>query len=193
MYRSATRRVMTVALSLLFAAGAAVAQSPDSALTEEQKAQLQAMHAARNQIMELEQRLREIQEATVEASPELRAQREAFVAKLQAAMKENGYDAEQELAELKDLEARLRDESGSDEERRALFVQFQQKVVGYQRAQNQALEREDLKQAREAVAEAVLAAMKRRDPQTEVLIGRLQEARERLMSLRREVMQGRQP
>lgn len=193
MHRPVTRHALTAVLSLflLLTAGAATAQSPDAALTAEQQAQLQAIHAARKQMMQLEQRLTQIQEATLAANPELKAQQEGFKAKLLAAMEENGYAAEQEVAELHALEARLRAEGASDEERRALMVEFQQKAAAYQQAQRQAMESESLQQARQELSDAVLAAMKRQDPQTEALIGQLQETRQRLMALHREAVQGR--
>jgi hypothetical protein len=148
-----------------------------------QSDQMQAARQLHGEYVELQNRLNQIQEKTIEAHPELQKQEQAFVDLMMAKMTSSGANAKDELAAIETLEQKLRSEETPDSERQALMTEYQQKAMAFRTAQVQALKDPEVQKAQGALMDATLAAMKQQDPETEALMQQLQQKQEQMKQM----------
>jgi|GEM_PF-2704909 len=193
-----------IALSAMVSAGPAQAAGPGPAqgaahppmqaphrgvnpqsMSPAQKKQFEAFQKARQDLVQARTKLNKIQAKTLKKHPELQKQRKAFGSLVSKTMKKNGYDAKQGIAELKSLRDKLKDKSTPKSKRRQLAQDFQTKVMALRKAQGQAMQDKQVQKARHDLGQAVVAAMKKEDPQTEQLMATVQKREQELMKIRR--------
>lgn len=194
-------RKLVIGLSLIVLAGAGMAQQPAPVppgnqpppdLTPEEVQQLETLRQKRAELMQAKERLDKIQHEAMEADPKLRAQETAFAELVKEEMKGMGRKPDEEVAELRELQQKLQSEELPDAERQQLWGQFQEKAGSFRAAQQRALQTPKVQQAQTELREAVVAAMKARDPETEKLLAQMESTREELKALHQKAMQ-RQP
>lgn len=190
------RLVSGIALMGAFGLASAQGQAPVAAgdepppsLTPEQIQQLETLQQKRAELMQVKARLDQIQKEAMDANPKLREQEDAFAELVKEEMKSMGHKPDEEVAELRDLQTKLQNEALPDAERQQLWGQFQEKAGAFQAAQRRALESPKVKQAQTDLRDAVVAAMKARDPKTEELLAQMESARDELKSMHQKAMQ----
>lgn len=194
-------RELVSGLVLIVVGGAAMAQQqapappghePPPSLTPEQVQELETLRQKRAELMQAKERLDKIQYEAMEADPKLRAQEEAFTELVKEEMKDMGRKPDEEVAELRELQEKLQSEELPDAERQTLWGEFQEKAGSFQAAQRRALQSPKVQQAQTELREAVLAAMKARDPETEKLLAQMESVREDLRALHQKAIQRQQ-
>lgn len=183
-----------VAFAGLGAFGSAQAAKPAPATTEShampdahQRAQFEH---ARMELMQDERQLAQIQGKTLKHHPELQKRQQAFLDMMTKEMKRRGHSPHKDMVELRALAGKLHGKSLSDADRRKLTQQFEQKLIAFQRARDEAMKSPKLQKARANLAHAVLAAMKKEDPKTESLLKQVTEKRRELMQMHAAAMGG---
>lgn len=166
--------VAVVALSTLTPLHAEAPTAPQGA-TAPQEDQMQAARQLHGEYVALQNRLNMIQEKAVKAHPELQKQQQALQELMMAKMSSGGKNPKEEMAELNELEQKLRSKDTPDSERQTLMAEYQEKARAFRMAQHQALQDPELQKAQAALMDATLAAMKQQDPQTEQLMQQLQQ------------------
>lgn len=148
-----------------------------------QKEQQLAFQQARDEYVAAQQRLEQIQQETIQASPELQKKEEAFNDLLVKEMKSKGHSPKQEQAEIEKLQKQLQDTKLPETEREALMNQFQEKIMAYRKAQVEAMKNQDIQKAQNELLDEIVTAMKEHDPQTEPLIEQMTQKRQQLMQM----------
>lgn len=187
-----------VALGLCLVAMAmalpSIAQQPPGGgqpeLSPEQLEQLQTFEQKREEFIQLQQKLEQIERAAVQANPELQEQQEEFAALVMDKMKSKGHSPEEDVAELQDMQARLQSPETPPEERQSLMGDLQQKASELEAAQREALEEPEVQQARGELVEAITTAMKQENPQTEQIIREMEQKQQELMQIHESVNRG---
>jgi len=140
------------------------------------------MPEAQKKVMELGQKLNQIEQKAVEANPELQQQREEFQSLLMETMKEQGAEPQKRIDRLEEIQPQLSQAQG--EERRNLMQEFRQEQQSLMQAQRQAMQQEEVKQARQELQENTFNAMKEENPETEQIIKDLRSAQREAMNAR---------
>jgi chromosome segregation ATPase len=148
-----------------------------------QKEQQQAFQEARDEYVAAQRRLEQIQQDTLEASPELQKKEEAFNDLLVKEMKSKGHSPKQEQAEIEKLQKQLQDTKLPETEREVLMNQFQEKIMAYRKAQVEAMKNQEIQKAQNELLDEIVTAMKEHDPQTEPLIEQMTQKRQQLMKI----------
>lgn len=168
--------VVATAGLLLGATGAANAQ-PD-------QEQMKAMLQTRQHLDQVEQQLSKIQEETMSAHPELQKKQDEFKALLMSTMRDKGYKPQEDMKRLGELRQKLRSRGLQAKERNDLIAEFQQKSSRLRKAQEEAFADAKVKKAQKDLQDAVVAAMKKKDPNTSKLLKEMDEAKAKLDKLR---------
>lgn len=171
------------------AAHAPMAAPPHSKMTPMQEKQFEAFQKARSEMMQARRRLSKIQKAAMKAHPELQKQQKAFVDLVTKTMKNNGYDAKQEIAELKSLRSRLEDDKTPQDKKRKLIHQYRAKMVKLNMAQRKVLQDKKVQKARLSLQTAVVSAMRKQDPDTDKLIAMVQNKQKEMLKIRRSALE----
>ena len=159
-------------------------------MTPEQMQQLQSFEQKREEFIELQQKLEQIERAAVEANPELQEQQEEFAELVMEQMKSQGHSPEEDVAELQDMQKRLQSPETPPEERQQLMGNLQQKAADLEAAQREALEDPEVKKARGELVEAITTAMKEENPRTDDIIREMEQKQQELMEIHESVNQG---
>lgn len=159
-------------------------------MTPEQMQQLQSFEQKREEFIELQQKLEQIERAAVEANPELQEQQEEFAELVMERMKSQGHSPEEDVAELQDMQKRLQSPETPPEERQQLMGNLQQKASELEAAQREALEDPEVKKARGELVEAITTAMKEENPRTDDIIREMEQKQQELMEIHESVNQG---
>ncbi|HEM45964.1 MAG TPA: hypothetical protein ENO23_02860 [Alphaproteobacteria bacterium] len=188
----AGRSLMAAALVLALASGLARAQEPQGGgepeLTEEQRAQVEEFRQTRAEMMQVQQQLAQIQQSAVQARPELQEKQQEFGQLMMAEMKRQGHAPEEDLAELRALQGKLRNPETPEGDREALMSRLQAKAQAFQQAQQEAMQNPDVQKAQQELVQAITTAMREDNPQTEELLKQLQEKQRKLIQIRNEAM-----
>ena len=174
------RAVFVSAAVLLTIAPLHAQQVMQQSLTPEQSELQNAYRQTHADYMAVQQRLKQIQQDTLQAHPELKKQEQSFNDLLVSEMKSKGHTPKKDLAELEKLQARLQGGEVAESERQALMSDFQEKMIAYRKAQAQAMQTQKLQKAQGDLMDAMLTAMKAQDPQTEQLIQQMTQKRQEL-------------
>ena len=141
-----------------------------------------AAQQAQQKVMELGQKLNQIEQKAIDANPELKEQREDFQDLLMDTMKEQGAEPQKRIDRLEEIQPQLSEAQG--DERRELMQEFRQEQQSLMQAQRKAMEQEEVKQARQKLQEDTFNAMKEEDPETESIIEELRSAQQEAMKAR---------
>lgn len=160
---------------------------PAKTLTPEQKQQVEEFHQTRAELEQIEKKLEQIQKQTLETRPDLQQRQSEFSSLVEANMKSNDYNPKQELADLEELQDQLEGDKVSEDQRQELMGQLQQKWTGLQKAQQEALQNPEVKQAHQQLVQDITSAMKEENPETEKLIQQMAQKQQELQNIYRSV------
>lgn len=135
----------------------------------------------RSDMLKLRQKLTQIQREVIAKDKKLQHRQVAFSELLLKKMEKPNYHAKKEIAAIKQLALKLRDKTIAAAKRNTLEKEFRQKIQRFQEAQHTALATPELRKASHALLGAILAAMKKLDPNTDKLIAKLEQDQQELM------------
>ena len=161
------------------------AQAVPPAATPEQNKQMQEIQSVHAEYMELQKRITQIQNDTLQAHPELKKEEEALRTLVLEKMSSSGKSAKDDMDEIIKLEQKLRSGETPEEERETLMSEYQKKAVTFRNAQNEAMKNPEVQAAQKKFMEDVMTAMKEKDPQVEQLMQQLQEKQQQLSQMMR--------
>ena len=162
----------------------AQAAAPPAA-TPEQNKQMQEIQSVHAEYMELQKRITQIQNDTLQAHPELKKEEEALRNLVLEKMSSSGKSAKDDMDEIIKLEQKLRSGETPEDERETLMSEYQKKAVTFRNAQNEAMKNPEVQAAQKKFMEDVMTAMKEKDPQVEQLMQQLQEKQQQLSQMMR--------
>jgi len=155
------------------------------AATPEQNKQMQEIQSVHAEYMELQKRITQIQNDTLQAHPELKKEEEALRTLVLEKMSSSGKSAKDDMDEIIKLEQKLRSGETPEDERETLMSEYQKKAVTFRNAQNEAMKNPEVQAAQKKFMEDVMTAMKEKDPQVEQLMQQLQEKQQQLSQMMR--------
>jgi len=161
------------------------AQAAPPAATPEQNKQMQEIQSVHAEYMELQKRITQIQNDTLQAHPELKKEEEALRTLVLEKMSSSGKSAKDDMDEIIKLEQKLRSGETPEDERETLMSEYQKKAVAFRNAQNEAMKNPEVQAAQKKFMEDVMTAMKEKDPQVEQLMQQLQEKQQQLSQMMR--------
>ena len=161
------------------------AQAVPPAATPEQNKQMQEIQSVHAEYMELQKRITQIQNDTLQAHPELKKEEEALRTLVLEKMSSSGKSAKDDMDEIIKLEQKLRSGETPEDERETLMSEYQKKAVAFRNAQNEAMKNPEVQAAQKKFMEDVMTAMKEKDPQVEQLMQQLQEKQQQLSQMMR--------
>ncbi len=188
-------KAFAVAVAMtLGVAGAVQAETANNAppgsaapqLSPELQAKVEAFREKRTELMKLGQELEKIRQETVTKHPDLKQQEEKFGDMVAAEMKKNGGTPKEDLAELRSLQAKLRDEKTPDADRQALMMRLQRKAQEFDQARRQALQNPELQQAQGKLLQDMVGAMKKENPRTDDLMKQMHQKQQEMIEIRNE-------
>jgi hypothetical protein len=159
------------------------AQAVPPAATPEQNKQMQEIQSVHAEYMELQKRITQIQNDTLQAHPELKKEEEALRTLVLEKMSSSGKSAKDDMDEIIKLEQKLRSGETPEDERETLMSEYQKKAVTFRNAQNEAMKNPEVQAAQKKFREDVMTAMKEKDPQVEQLMQQLQEKQQQLSQM----------
>lgn len=178
-------------MSIAGSAGIAVAQS--SGEQSEAPAAMQELQATQQEMQQLMNRLRQIQQEATAANPELATEQEAYRDLVIDTMSSENFDPEAEIENMRSLQAELQGGDQLDEaERQAKMQELEQKSQQFRARQQQAMETEDVAEARTELDDKMKAAMKEQDPEAANLIAQLEQLQQEYQKLVQDAMQQQQ-
>jgi chromosome segregation ATPase len=161
------------------------AQAEPPAATPEQSKQMQEIQSVHAEYMELQKRIAQIQNDTLQAHPELKKEEESLRNLVLEKMSSSGKSAKDDMDEIIKLEDKLRSSETPEGERETLMSEYQKKAVAFRNAQNEAMKNPEVQTAQKKFMENVMTAMKEKDPQVEQLMQQLQEKQQQLSQMMR--------
>jgi len=159
------------------------AQAVPPAATPEQNKQMQEIQSVHAEYMELQKRITQIQNDTLQAHPELKKEEEALRTLVLEKMSSSGKSAKDDMDEIIKLEQKLRSGETPEDERETLMGEYQKKTVTFRNAQNEAMKNPEVQAAQKKFVNDVMTAMKEKDPQVEQLMQQLQQKQQELSQL----------
>lgn len=158
---------------------------PMSQLTPEQRGMLKDFQQKRAELLQLGRQLEEIRQETVRKHPELKEREKAFGDRVAAQMKSNGATPAEDLAELRALQAKLRDQGTPEADREALMMRLQRKAQEFDEARRQALQNPELQQQQAELLKDIVAAMKADHPQAEQIMQQMHQKQQEMIEIRK--------
>ena len=150
---------------------------------------MQQVQQKQAELQQLNQQLAQIQQATIEANPELADQRDELLANVDEKMVEAGHDPEASRDKIEDLSEQLQSGDLSSDENQSVSQELRQEQSSMQRAQSQAMQDEAIQAEMQSLNEDLVAAMREQNPQTDELIAQLQSAQQEYQALMQRAMQ----
>lgn len=177
--------VAFVSAAPVHAETAAPAQNdPLSQLTPEQREKLKEFQQKRAELQQLGLELEKIRQEAVNKHPKLKEKQEALGNMVAEEMKSNGGTPKEDLAELRALQAKLRDQNTPESDRQALMVRLQRKAQEFEQSRRKALENPKLQKAQGELLQEMMAAMKEQDPRTEQIMLQMQQTQQEMIEIR---------
>ncbi|MDZ7645448.1 MAG: hypothetical protein U5K76_15285 [Woeseiaceae bacterium] len=152
---------------------------------------MQQIVAKRAEIQQLGTELKSIQEATMEANPELAAQREELVTLVDTKLVEAGHDPAASRDKIEDLQGQLQGGELSQDKQQAVSQELRSEVNTLQQAQNQVMQDEEVRSKQQSLNDDLLKAMEEQNPKTEELIADLRQAQQQYQQLANRARQQR--
>lgn len=159
-------------------------QDPMSQLTPAQREKLKEFQQKRTELLQLGQELEQIRQETVKNHPELKEREQAFGNMVAEEMKNNGGTPKEDLAELRALQAKLRDQSTPDSDRQALMMRLQRKAQEFEQARRKALENPKLQKAQGELLQDMVTAMKKENPKAEQIMQQMHQKQQEMIEIR---------
>lgn len=179
--------VLMTALALAVASPAKSAKGPVPAPAQQGQGSAagsqQDPRALLQEMEKIQQDLLQIQEAALETNPELRKQAEALQNTLLEAMRAEGFDPVQSLNRMEKLERELQSGAADAEKRPDLIAQLRREQRQLMLAEQAALEREEVRKAREQFMNNLMAAMRKENPRTDDLMASLKDKNAQLQEI----------
>lgn len=178
-------RLAALAALLLVAlpAARAVAQAPQPAPPAAAAGEQDQARQLVEDMQRLQQRLTEIQQQALQDNPELQQQAEAFQQTLLEAMRAEGYEPVRSLSHIQLLEQQIQSDTLSEQERQGLVQEMREEIALLHKAEQEALQNEEVQAARQRFVAQMLAAMKAEDPQAEALMQELADKNDQLQEM----------
>jgi len=160
-------------------------QAAPPEVSPEQSKQIQEIQGLHAEYMELQKRISQVQQDTLQAHPELEKEQQSLRDLVLAKMSSNGKNAKEDMDEIIKLEEKLRNSETPASERETLMADYQKKAVAFRNAQNEAMKNPEVEAAQKKLMDDVMTAMKEKDPQIEQLMQQLQQKQKQLGELMR--------
>lgn len=184
----ALRLALVSALALLalgILASGALAQTPQPQQPQPQQpmppTQQQEPAPEQIRLQQIQQRLGAVQQAAMEANPELQEQQAEFEELVVETMQEHGYQPEATMDTLETLQQEIQQPDLSERDRQNMMLQARQAQQRLQEAQNMALQDSQVVAVQTAFREDLVEAMKDEEPATEELIVEFEQLQQQLM------------
>jgi chromosome segregation ATPase len=158
------------------------------AMTPAQRKQLQEFRQTSQELAQIQRKLEKIRREALQNHPDLQKKQKAFGDLMMAKMKENGHTPKKDLAELRQLQAKLRSKDTPAAKRQTLLMQLKRRAAAFGQAQREAMRSPKLRKARDDLMHATVNAMKDKHPETAQLIQQAQTKRHKLIQIRQSVM-----
>jgi chromosome segregation ATPase len=158
-------------------------QGAPPAATPEQSKQMQEIQSVHAEYMELQKRITQIQNDTLQAHPELKKEEESLRSLVLEKMSSSGKSAKEDMDEIIKLEQKLRSGETPEDERETLMGEYQKKAVAFRNAQNEAMKNPEVQAAQKKFMDDIMTAMKEKDPQVEQLIEQMQQKQQQLSQM----------
>lgn len=193
-HATATRTLLAGVLGISMAGfagiGAAQSNSGQPAPSDEVPAALQELQAKQQEIQQLSTELRTIQRKATEANPDLETDQENYRDLVIDAMSDENYDPQAEVQSIRTLQSELQgDGQLGEDERQTKMQALKQKEQEFRTRQQQAMQAEDVKAARQELDSKMRAAMKEQNPEAGNIISELTELQKEYRTLLRDAMQ----
>lgn len=160
-------------------------QATPPEVSPEQSKQIQEIQGLHAEYMELQKRISQVQQDTLQAHPELEKEQQSLRDLVLAKMSSNGKNAKEDMDEIIMLEKKLSNSETPASERETLMADYQKKAVAFRNAQNEAMKNPEVEAAQKKLMDDVMTAMKEKDPQIEQLMQQLQQKQKQLGELMR--------
>jgi len=170
-------------LGFILAMAGVLLSGTSAAYAQADQERMKSMLQARQHLHQIEQKLTKIQKATISSHPELRKQEDKFKSLLMSTMRDKGFKPQEDMKRLGELRQKLRARGLEPKERNQLIAEFQQKSSRLQQAQQEAFSDKKVQQAQQDLQDAVVAAMKKKDPDTSKLLKEMDETQKKLDQL----------
>lgn len=157
------------------AATPAPAPAPVEQKAPAMQPQQQPQMSMQQQFQMIQQQLKSVQNKALEQSPELQAQAEALDGMMAANFKEQGIDVEKEAARLTEIQQQASSAELSDDDQKKLGTEYREIQQRLMVARQTAMESEEIVKKGEAFRNALLEEMIKIEPQTQAMIGALQQ------------------
>jgi chromosome segregation ATPase len=158
-------------------------QGAPPAATPEQSKQMQEIQSVHAEYMELQKRITQIQNDTLQAHPELKKEEESLRSLVLEKMSSSGKSAKEDMDEIIKLEQKLHSGETPEDERETLMGEYQKKAVAFRNAQNEAMKNPEVQAAQKKFMDDIMTAMKEKDPQVEQLIEQMQQKQQQLSQM----------
>lgn len=185
-------RSAALAAIMAFAAPIAPAQQPTppgAAGQQQPNPMQQEFMQVRAELQQLQEQLGEIQEQVLQNNPELQQRQEDFRDLVMTTMEDQGANPQGDINKLKTLQAELQKEEIPEEKRQKLIQDFRQTNMELQQAQQEALQDEKVQEEQKSLNDDMMTAMVDADPQTETLLKKVEQARQKLMQIQQRFQQ----
>lgn len=144
----------------------------------------QKLMDTREKLKSLHRQLAEISAAARKNNPSLQAQEDKLRHLVLNTMEAAGYQPEKAVAHIKELSSKLRSEDIDPEQKKRLIADYRQTQARLMAAQREAMNNQEVQQARQAYQDQMRQAMEKEDPNAKALIQRYAKTR---MQLRRQL------
>lgn len=144
----------------------------------------QKLMDTREKLKNLHRQLAEISAAARKNNPSLQAQEDKLRHLVLNTMEAAGYQPERAVAHIKELSSKLRSEDINPEQKKRLIADYRQTQARLMAAQREAMNNDEVQQARQAYQDQMRQAMEKEDPNAKALIQRYAQTR---MQLRRQL------
>lgn len=185
-------RSIALAAAMAFAAPITPAQqpAPPGVAGQQQPSPLQQeFMQLRTELQQLQKQLGEIQEEVLQNNPELLERQENFRKLVIATMEDQGANPQDDINKLKTLQAELQKEEIPQDRRQKLIQDFRQTNMKLQQAQQETLQDETVQEKQKSLNNDMMTAMLDADPQTEMLLKKVEQARQKLMQIQQRAQQ----
>jgi uncharacterized membrane protein YdfJ with MMPL/SSD domain len=144
---------------------------------------MQGFHKLQQKMHTVGQQLNEIRQKVLEAKPKLKNQQDEYQSLLFKTMKKQGNDPDPALARMREIEGQFQDQGLTEDKRKQLVMEYQQKDAQLQQAGRDAMQDEEVHKAAEELSKATIVAMREQDPKTAELLQEMEQLREEMQQI----------
>ena len=152
--------------------------------TEQQKQLMTKIQSAQAEFQKTEVAIRNLEQKTIQKSPDLQKKRDQLKNKIDEKMSSGGYDAKAEAKALQEIT--LKYKKSGEKPSQEVIADFQKRQIALQQKQQQVMQDKEVQALMKSFNESLLEEAKKLDPNTEALIMRMQKQVEEIQQLRSE-------